>query len=1526
MNKLKTMNPVPKRLVYLLGTIGFVCLGAHAQEADDAHVRGKMIDRGQVAGQALPASGEREDAAFNSLPVSGLTQAQRKIMSETVLPAAPPRKTTTLDDQLSGTNFESGKDVLLEAARQRLNQLVAQLRGKENIRVQVVGHTDNQRIAASLRPIFANNQALSEARAQAVAAYLMLALKLPATAFSASGKGDSAPVADNRTAAGMASNRRTEIRVWFEESLTVPADPAVLRKVERLVADDSCASQAPQQNAAFSISVDGVPMDTDTAQQEADRQRCVDVALEKAEIQVKYDPLNVTPALNVWLAAPQAVRGAPVPFATYANYAWWIKRAEIRIFARGQNTQEAPLAIVPVAVGASAAWQAPAEMPEQLGYVLRVYDDKGRFDETRVQSLRLLEHADLSAEAPGQPGRAGANALAGWGETNLAIRNIGAAGGSVTISGAKVKPGRHVTALGMAVPVDANGKFAFRQILPAGAHAVDVAVKDADGVGMTFRRNLMIADRDWFYVALADLTVGRDHTTGPAQLVTGDTQHYKNETWVDGRGAFYLKGKIKGDMLLTASADTGDQPLRDLFSNFQSKDPNYLLRRIDPDKYYPVYGDDSTTVDDAPTQGRLYVRLEKGDSSVMWGNFQTAWTGSELAQYSRGLYGANLLWNADSSTPYGEKTSSVNAFAASPGTMQSREEFRGTGGSLYYLHHLDLTQGSERLWLEVRDKDSGLVIGRSELNASQDYEINYMQGRVTLRSPLSSVADGSTLVQSAGLSGNPVYMVATYEYAPGLDAISGSSVGVRGTHWFNEHLRLGASHYHQGEHGDDQTLQQADATLRYKPGTWIKGELARSEGVGSQTFTSQSGGFDFSQVTPSGAPANAKRLDAALDLAELDAALRGRLAGYWQERDAGYSGPGMLTQNGEAMRQAGLAVTLPLGTRTEVALKADDSQATSQDVRSAELSLRHKLDAEWGVSGGLRHDSRDGGSATLAATSGTVLDNASPILSQEGGRSDLVVRVDYRPLQAGQQAKAAALAAQAQSGMDAGGGAVAASGSATSTGAADAATPGGAVLANSAASSAANAAGAATGLRGGPTAGLVTSGRENGMAGGPTLAPDASAAAGIAAQRVAGLLYAPWDMYGFVQHTLSRSGQRADNDRVGLGGSYQVSERLRLGAEASGGDGGPGGQLFGDYQLDERSKVYLNYRMETDSPDAGYTGRQGALTAGTRYRLNEQAGLFAETRRGNGNGQDSLTHAFGVDLAPAEHWTAGVKVETGTISSATAGDLTRRAVGVSAAYQFERLKVSSALEYRTDRTTTLGTVDGTCAVVADSGGCASGPEQDSRHVWLTRNSLSYQLDRDWRLLGKLNLSRSSASQGAFYEGDFTETVAGAAYRPVDNDRWNTLFKYTYFYNLPSPGQVDSITNGTLDYAQKSHILNVDTTYDVRPWLALGGKYGVRMGDLRASKTEGPWFSSRADLMVLRADVHFVKEWDAIVEARRLRAREAGDARSGLLVGVYRHVVEHAKIGVGYNFTTFSDDLTDLSYRSRGWFLNAISTF
>ena len=857
----------------------------------------------------------------------------------------------------------------------------------------------------------------------------------------------------------------------------------------------------------------------------------------------------------------------------------------------------------------------------------------------------------------------------------------------------------------------------------------------------------------------------------------------------------------------------------------------------------------------------------------------------------------------------------MNAFVADPGTLQSREEFRGTGGSLYYLQPLDATVGSERLWVVVRDKDSGLAIARTPLTQAQDYEIDYIQGRVTLRAPLPSISDGSTLIQTSTANGNPVYLIATYEYTPGLTQVNGNAIGLRGSHWFNDHVRVGGSIYRQGQNAQDQNLQGLDTTLRYKPGTWLKAEVARSSGIGNTALTSLTGGFDFAQNQPTDKAAMAQRFDAALDLAEISD-LHGRISAYYQHRDDGFSGPGLATAGGEAMTQEGMSATVPVGQRTEVSVKADERDALSQNAKSVEAAIRHKIDAEWGVSAGVREDNRNSANQVPG-----VITVASPTLAQNGSRTDVIVRVDYRPLKDGEAEKLAAM-------QDGNSNNLAATYVATPLPQGGAAT---AVPLPTSSSAQQAAPGGTDALAGGldhsgPASTLLPGAMGSGSADNRATL-DATASAGVAAARVPGLEYKPWDSYGFVQGTAARTGDRGENDRAGIRGSYQVSNRLRLGAEASGGSGGVGGRLSGDYQVDDRSTVYLTYTMETESQDNNYAGRQGTLTSGTHYRYSDQVGMFAETRCADGAGQKSLTHAFGVDFASDAHWTTGVKYETGTLSDPVSGDLKRNAISFNAAYKYQDLKYTGALEYRTDKSTTLGSVAGVCMTVDVNGNCTSNPGTSDRHTWLVKNSVQYQYDPAWRLLGKLNLSRSAASQGAFYDGDYTEIVAGAAYRPVDNDRWNTLFKYTYFYNLPSPGQIDSVTGGALDFTQKSHVLDVDSTYDLLPWLSVGGKYGLRMGSLTASKDGSTgWFSSQADLMVLRLDLHLVKEWDALVEMRRLRVKEADDARSGFLVGVYRHVTDNVKIGVGYNFTDFSDDLTDMSYRSHGFFLNALATF
>jgi len=323
--------------------------------------------------------------------------------------------------------------------------------------------------------------------------------------------------------------------------------------------------------------------------------------------------------------------------------------------------------------------------------------------------------------------------LAGYGESNLAVQNIRLGSGTVKVHGSHIPAQHTVWVAGRQVPVDASGNFVAEAILPAGMHTVEVAVLDEAGNGSLYLRDLEFEQKDRFYVGIADLTVSESRTSGPAELLQGENPAYDFDSSLDGRLAFYLTEKLQGHWRVTASADTREGPVQDLFSNFLDKSPDSLFRRIDPDYHYPTFGDDSVVEELAPTMGKLYVKVSHDESHALWGNFKIGYMENELAQVDRGLYGGNAHWQSEGTTDFGEQRVAVDAFAAEPGTIASREEFRGTGGSLYFLRNQDILTGSERVRIELRDKDSGLVTGQfpkagSRLLKGERVRINVSQG------------------------------------------------------------------------------------------------------------------------------------------------------------------------------------------------------------------------------------------------------------------------------------------------------------------------------------------------------------------------------------------------------------------------------------------------------------------------------------------------------------------------------------------------------------------------------------------------------------------------------------------------------------------------------------------------------------------------------------------------------------------------------------------------------------------------------
>ncbi|HXW10193.1 MAG TPA: hypothetical protein VD737_06240, partial [Steroidobacteraceae bacterium] len=973
-----------------------------------------------------------------------------------------------------------------------------------------------------------------------------------------------------------------------------------------------------------------------------------------------------------------------------------------------------------------------------------------------------------------------------YGESSLGLRNIPLASGSVTVRGSAIPPGHTVWVAGRPVPVDANGSFVAEEILPDGAHTVEVAVLDDAGNGSLYLRDMEFKRNDWFYVGMADLTLAETRSNGPAEALQGKDAASDFDSPANGRLAFFVNGKWRDDWKITASADTREAPIEDLFSNFLDKSPESLFRRIDPDNHYPTFGDDGVVEEMAPTLGKFFVRASKGQNYGQWGNFKVGYVGNELAHVDRGLYGANAHYASEETTGFGERRLALDGFAAEPGTLASHEEFRGTGGSLYYLHHQDVMGGSERLRIEVRDKVSGIVNGVVNLRPGMDYDIDYLQGRVLLTEPLSSTAGDNLLVRSSGVSGDEAVLVVRYEYTPGFDELDAVAVGGQGHYWFNDHVKLGLTASTSDEGDTDSSLNAADLTLRMTSDTWVKLQAGQSEGLVSGAMQSGDGGFEFVGQDPAAyvdADAGAYRADVNVGFGDFLAGRRERLNLYVQSLEAGYSAPGQSTLKDTEF--FGGSLTLPLSPRLTVAAKGDlMNQDRGLETSALELDVGYQVTDFWKLSSGIRNELRKDRSALV------------PLTQEEGERTDAVVQATYDP--------------------------------------------------------------------------------------GTT-----------------------WSAYGFVQETLASTGDREDNGRLGAGGTYRITERFKLDAEVSAGDLGPGARVGSNFLYTERTNLYLNYSLENERTDNGLQARRGNLVSGVKTRLSDSASVYMEERYQDTESLTGLTHATGVNLAADERWTLSANADVGRLTDAITGAETdRKAGGIRVGYGFERVQLSSAVEYRLDDTERPD---------------ASTTE---RTTWLFRNTFKYQLSPDWRIVGKLNHSTSESSDGNFFDGGYTEGVIGYAYRPVDNDRLNALAKYTYFYNVPTTDQVLQ-ANTPVEFVQKSHIAALDLTYELTPDWSIGGKYAYRLGQVSLDREDPEFFDNTAHLLVMRVDWRFRGDWEMVTEARMLALPDVEQQRTGALLGVYRSMGQHLKLGVGYNFTDFSDDLTDLSYDHQGAFLNVV---
>ena len=1267
-----------------------------------------------------------------------------------------------IDDDIGPIEFDSGKSSLTKTDIERLVPVVEELKGKESIELRATGHTDPVPLNERLQQIYGDNQGLSEARAREVAEFIRGDDRFDDIDITTEGRAYHEPIASNHTAEGRARNRRVEVQIVYDKS------------VEQWV---SVPVQVPEKRV-----IEKRPL------------------LDGGTLWVSEDPSINDPRLNL-VAGETALIDSEgrldelLSFTVYTNYERFIHHWELQLFSPQDQNLSRPAMVLQgdklrsgMRIDVSELNQfAPLKPGDLIPYKLKVHGENGFWDETRARHVRVSDRVTDRSDESERVGLA-------IDRNDLAVQSIPIRGSRVRVYGAAVSDQYVLSLEGQTLEADGKGAFVSEQYLPTGEHNLQLAYRDSEGNRWQRDVEVDVRGEYLFMVGLANLTFGGNQASGVLENITEDDE-FDDNSFVNARGAFYLKGKIKGKYLVTAQLDTREAEFRDLDEQLKRKDRTTLFRELDPERYYPVYGDDSTIYSDVDTQGAYYVRVDWDKSRALWGNFNTDLTANEFAQYNRTLYGAQLVYRKPELTRHGDHKNHLTAFVSEAQSAAAHNEFNATGGSLYYLEQTDIIIGSEKIWIEVRERNTSQVLERYVLRNGSDYEIDYFQGRIILARPLSQIARSiaPSIIQDDPLRADTVHMLVDYEYEPEDMSFDNVVGGVRGKTWLNNSLGLGATLVEEERDADNYSLEGVDLTYRLGKGTYLKGEFARSEASQAESgFVSNDGGLTFdtsplqNSIDREGEAAGA---ELQIDLAEVtNGSENGELRAWYKDREAGFS-----------------------SSRDDTGVESLDKGVHGQWQATDDLRLS------------LRSKQYDTGDDTRISHSVQV----------DGAVSEAL------------------------------------------------------------------------------EAGLELQRTENTLAG---VQEKATLAGGKLSYR----LRTQTTVYGKAQTAVDSNEAYADNDRYAIGISARQTDRLTLGGEAITGDRGDGLILGADYRVSDRAGISVSAGFGDNADSllaADYTLNNGlnlygsfaqttadsseektTYTLGQRKSFGDSLAVYAENQLSDTDSQSGLTHVFGIDYDIGQYVGLSFSLQNSSLEQNEGSDITRHAATAGIQYRRDRTRLSTRLEYRRDRS-----------------------DLDTTQ-WLSTSAFEWKQTRDYRWLGRLNYSITRNDDTGNDEARFTEASVGFAYRPALNDRFNMLTRLTYIDDLPSAGQDSAAVD------ERSWVLATEGAFALTPRWELGGKLAGKRGEVRQQRGAGPWFDSNTRFYAARLRYHMIRHWDGLAEYRWLETVEDETVKSGALLALYRHVGEHVKVGLGFNFTDFNDDLTRLDYDNHGWFLDIVAKY
>lgn len=679
----------------------------------------------------------------------------------------------------------------LDAAdRQMLDELAILLMALQPESIDVVGHTDNVRIAPRARKIYKNNVALSHARARSVGRYLMNALHLSPDRLTFAGMGESKPVVDNRTAAGRAQNRRVEIRVTARkvvESSRIEnvKDRSGLQKVEALAPPSAGSSAALVVKSAEAAAVEQLPVEKKVA---PELKKSVE---EKEGILSPADGASLATKIN---AVRICLASRLTPRLTVDGKE--VSRDRIGFSMADKDSGKTIYSYIGIDLGETGQHIVLLEGLDPFGNVR--FEKRATISRAgEIASIRFVSADDNIADGK-TPVRIRVQLLDADGKPINATAELGVKDGN--LRPASPDQASATGANAQTVQVDANGWVSFPPTTTSGQYRAVLVYNKAALDVETYAKPKM---RDnWILVGLAEGTVGYNAVSG--HMESFQTTGTDEDLYTDGRIAFYAKGSVKGEWLLTMAYDSAKQSTG---SNGKS-----LFQTIDPNTYYTLYGDASQQNYDAASARKLYLKIERDQFYAMFGDYDTGLTVTELSRYSRRLNGLK--------SEYQGKNLELNVFASETAQAFVKDEIRGDGTSgLYRLSRRNIVQNSEKIRIEIRDRfRSEVVTSSRELSRFTDYSIDYEAGAIFFKEPIHNRDENL----------NPIYIVVDYEANDSSDQ-SMTYGGRAGVKLLDQKVKAGVSYVHERQTGGKGNLYGLDTTIKLSDSTRLKGEVATSE-------------------------------------------------------------------------------------------------------------------------------------------------------------------------------------------------------------------------------------------------------------------------------------------------------------------------------------------------------------------------------------------------------------------------------------------------------------------------------------------------------------------------------------------------------------------------------------------------------------------------------------------------------------------------------------------------------------------------